>query len=251
MFKEQKALSFLTGAVLVMLFFFLGVKAWNGFAEHDAIGRQPLQRDTITIDGEGKITSPPTIGRADLGVYSEAKDAASAQKDNAEKMNAIQSAMQKLGIKKEDMQTSGYHVGPKYDWTRGQVITGYTVSQTLNVKIRDLNKVGEVLAQAGALGANQVNGVQFSIEDPAAAKQEARKKAIEDARAKANELAKSLGLKVARVVNFTEHTNDMPRPYPYMMDAVATKESAAPMAPDIQPGTTDIVSNVSVTFEIQ
>lgn len=252
MFKDQKVLSFFVGAVLVMLAIFLGVKIWNAGAEHDAIGRQPLQRDTITIEGEGKVMSPPTLAQTDVGVYSEAKDVASAQKDNTDKMNAIQAAMQKLGIKKDDMQTSGYSVSPKYNWANGnQTLMGYSVSQNLHVKIRDLNKIGEVLAQAGSVGANQVNGVTFSIDDPTKVKQEARKKAIEDARVKAEELADSLGLKVKRVVNFSENSSDFPRPIPYAMGDMAMTKEAAPMAPEIQSGSLDVVSHVSVTFEIQ
>ena len=250
MFKEQKILSFLSGAVLVMLALFLAMKVWNAGAEHDAIGRQPLQRDTITIEGDGKVVSPPTIGQTDLGVYSEAKDVITAQKDNTDKMNTIQSAMQKLGIKKEDLQTSSYGVSPKYSWANNtQTLTGYMVSQTLTVKIRDLTKIGEVLAQAGSLGVNQINGVNFSIDDPSSVKQQARRKAIEDARSKADELASTLGLHVVRVVNFSESPSESSRPYLSMMEATAMK--SAPSVPDIQPGTTDITSHVSVTYEIQ
>lgn len=251
--KEQPLFSLLVTALLVVLGIFLGLRAWNAVAEHGSIGRVPIVRDTIAIDGYGKVTASPDVARIDLGVYSEGVDVQKTQTDNTEKINAIVNAIKKLDVKSEDVQTSNYSINPKFNWDNGrQTLIGYTVSQNVTVKVRDLKKVGDILTKAGELGANQVNGVTFNIDDPSKLKQQARKKAIEDARDKADELAKALGLNVVRVVNFLESSDRMGYPIPMMATSEAVGKGGGTVSvPDIQSGSLDIVSNVSVTFEIQ
>ncbi|MDO8584454.1 MAG: SIMPL domain-containing protein [bacterium] len=251
--KENPLVAALITVVLVILAIFLGLRAWNMVAEHGAIGRVPIVRDTISIEGQGKVTATPDIARVELGVYSEGTDVQRTQTDNTKKINAILDAIKKAGVSADDMQTSNYAISPKYNWDNGrQTLIGYTVSQNVTIKVRDLKKVGDILTQAGALGANQINGVTFSVDDPSKLQQQARTKAIEDARSKANELADALGLKVTRVVDFSEASSQPGYPIPMMakQDAAMGMGGAASV-PDIQSGSLDITSNVSVTFEIQ
>ncbi len=237
---------------LIALIGFIVVKTWNEVSAHRQIGVMPRMLNTITLDGEGKVSGKPTLAQVDVGFFSEGRDVTQAQGENTRTVNAIIAGMKELGIAEADMQTSNYSISPKYDYKDGkQTVIGYGVSQTMVVKVRDLGKAGAVLARAGELGANQVNGVQFTIDDPTSIRQEARKKAIADATRKAHELADALGVNIVRVTTFSESSGQPPTlPYNYRgMDAAASA-SPAPI-PEIQTGLLDVVSRVSVTFEIQ
>lgn len=248
--KEHKLFASLLGLLLLVLIAFVGVKTWNAYASHAEIGHEPRGRDTITIDGEGKVTGKPTLAQIDIGLYSEGRDVPQVQKDNTQKVNAIVDAMKELGIADADLQTSNYSIYPKFDYNNNvQTVNGYVVSQSLHVKVRDLTNVGTALAKVGSLGANQVNGVTFTIDDPKELKQQARMKALEDAKKKAQELADALGVNVVRVVTFSESSGS-PGPMPFNYRAMDSGVAAAP-APDIQSGSLDVMSNVSVTFEIR
>lgn len=249
--KENPTFAALLSVVAIALTVFIGVKAWNGVAEHDQIGRALRDRDVITIDGEGKITSKPTLAKIDVGLYSEGLNVPSVQTKNAQTVNAITAGLKALGIKDADLQTSNYSISPKYDYTNGvQRVIGYTVSQSLTVNVRDLAKVGDAIAKATELGANQINGVNFTIDDPTEQKLEARKKAIDDARKKAQELADAMGVTLVKVVTFSESSSPTPSPMPYAMRAMDSAGVTA-IAPDIQAGSLDVVAHVSVTFEIR
>lgn len=250
--KDQPVMTVLVALVLASATYLMVARAHNAQVERGYIGQPVDQRDTITIDGQGKVTSKPTLAQVNLGVYSEGQDVPAVQTQNTQKVNAVVAAMKDMGVAEADLQTSNYSISPKYDYKDGvQNVVGYTVSQNLEVKVRDLSKVGDVLARAGQLGANQVNGVNFTLDDPTSLKQEARAKAIEDARTKANALAKALGVNIERVVTFSEAGSVPPTPVPfYRADAMAA-QTAAPVAPDIQAGSLDVVSNVSITYQIR
>ncbi len=249
--QEQKPFAVLIAILVVALVGFVGVKTWNEYALHDQIGVSPKTPDTFTIDGEGKVSGEPTLAQVDVGLFSEGKEVAEAQAENSRKANEIIAGMKALGVAEQDMQTSNYSIQPKYDYKDGkQTVSGYVVSQNVNVKVRDLKKVGAVLAKVGERGANQVNGVQFTIDDPTTLKQAARKKALEDAQKKAEELASALGVRIVRVTTFSESAGQLPvMPYNYRTADVVMGGPAP--SPEIQTGTLDVVSRVSVTFEIR
>lgn len=246
-----KSLVSLISVLVVALTVFVGIKAWNGYAEHERIGVAVRDRDTITVGGEGKVTIKPDIARMSLGVQTDGATVNAAQADNTKKMNAIIDAVKALGVAKEDIATENYNIYPRTEWKDGKsTIVGYTVSQNVSVKVRDLDKVGDVLAKAGELGANQVGGISFTIDDPKLVQDEARLKAIADARKKADVLVNQLGLTIVKVVTFSESGGPMPPPMPYYAKA-ADLALEAVAAPNIEPGTQDVVSNVSVTFEVR
>ena len=161
--------------------------------------------------------------------------------------------MRDIGIKADDIQTSNYNIQPRFDYRDGASrVNGYTITQAVSVKVRDLSRVGDVLGKAGQVGVNQVNGITFTIDEPTSLQQEARKKALEDAKKKANELAQSLGVEIVRVVSFSE------TPYAYSALPMTPSYRADGMgggggyvAPSIQSGSLDVTSNVVVTFEIR
>lgn len=241
----------LAGALaLLILCVFLVAKTINTFAERDYIGKAVRDRDTITINGMGKVTATPDLARVTLGVYSDGVTVAAVQQSNTSKMNAIIAAMKELGIKDADIQTSNYSLQPKIDWSNDrQRVIGYTLSQTVTLKVRDLANVGDVLDKATSLGANDVNGVQFTIDDPTSLQDEARIKAINEAKKKAEALASATGLHIVKVVSFSESTPGVPMPIMYD----AREANLAPQAANtqIEAGSLDVNTNVSVTFEVR
>lgn len=249
--KNNKFLQGIVGLLAVALILFVAAKTRNTLAEYDYVGKAVRDRDTISIQGEGKVTAKPDLARLDLGVQTDAATVRDAQQRNTQRMNAIIAAVKEMGVAEKDIQTSGYSIYPKYQYDEGkQTIIGYTVSQNVTVKVRNLDTVGDVLARAGELGANQVGGIQFTIDEPASLRDEARLKAIQDARKKAEALASQLGLTILKVVTFSESTGGMPPVPVYAKAYEADLRSAAP-APDIQAGSLDVISNVVVTFEVR
>ena len=235
---------------------FVGVLTWNAYESHHTIGLQPLPQQTITVTGDGKISSKPDIARVTLGVMTQTPDVASGQKKNTDQVNAIIDAMKALGVKPEDMQTSNYQIYPQYDYNSGQqILKGYQITQTVTIKVRNMDSVGDIIAKAGQLGSNQVQGVSFELDNPLTAQAQARDKAITDAKSKADVLVKSLGVHLGKIVGFSE--GGQSTPYPIMYDtavkatALSASGAAAPPSPDIQPGSLDVSSSVSITFELQ
>lgn len=248
MFKNKLLLAFI-GLASAALMFYLGVLSRNALQEYHYIGRPG--RDTIVVDGEGKVTARPDVATIMLGVVTEGRTVEQIQTSNTQKMNAIIAAVKELGIAPDDIQTKQYSLKPKYNWNDGrQTLDGYTISQNVSVKVRDMSKAGEVIGRAGELGANQVGSMQFVIDDPKALEADARDLAIEEAREKAQILAEKLGLTVVRAISFRESTAPASGPLQYLAMDTADEE-ARTVTPTIEPGSQDIVSRVSVTFEVR
>ena len=250
--KLPPYLQTLAGLLLAVLVVFVGLKSWNAFAEHARIGVAVQDRDTITVSGMGKVSATPDIARLNLGVQTDAATVRAAQTENTTKMNAITAMLKEQGIKDEDLQTSGYSIYPRVNWTNNrQDIIGYTVSQTVTAKVRELDKAGDILSRAGDLGANQVGGIDFTIDEPETLQDQAREHAIADAREKAEALAGQLGITLVKVVSFSEAGTGGPI-YPLYDRAVANEAGigGALPSPDIQVGSQEVISNVSVVFEV-
>jgi uncharacterized protein YggE len=238
--------------VLLALAAWLGLKARNEAKQYDYIG-VPIERNVIDVSGEGKVVAIPDIAAIDLGTTIERPSVAAAQKENTRVMNELLARLASGGVDKKDIQTTSYSVYPSYDWNNGkQTLRGYTVSQNVHVKVRDLDKVGDFIGQAGALGANQIGGIQFTVDDPEKLKEEARTKAIENAKAKAQALAAVAGVKLVRVVSFNESQGGgNPPPIFYAKDMMGMGGAEAAPAPSVEAGSTDIVVSVNMTYEIE
>lgn len=236
-----KSLLFLALAVYVILL------ARNAAKQYDYIGR-PEARDTIAIAAEGKVTALPDIASISLGVQIERKTVAEAQKENTARMDAILAKVKELGVAAADIKTTNYSIYPQYDWVDGkQVDRGYQVVQNAEVKVRDLSRIGDILAAAGELGANQVGGVTFTIDDPEELRQQARLKGLEAAKRKAEALAAAAGVRLGKIVGFSESSGGFPTPIYF--DKAMGLGGGAP-APSIESGTQDVVVSVSVSYEI-
>lgn len=221
----------------------------NVVKQYQYIGRSEAQRDTIAISAQGKVTALPDIASISAGVQTEKRTVAEAQKENTSKMNAIIAKLKEFGVASEDIKTVNYTIYPQYDYVNGkQTERGYQVSQNVDVKIRDLSKIGDILASVGDLGANQVGGVSFTIDDPESLRQQARIQGLEAAKAKAQALAEAAGVKLGKVVGFSESSGYVPGPIYY--DKAMGLGGGGGAAPSIESGSQDVTVDVTVLYEI-
>ncbi len=221
--------------------------------------------NTINVSGYGEAVAVPDIATFSFSVISEKPTVALAQADATTKANATLAYLKAAGIDEKDIQTSDYSVNPQYDYVQKacvngycpggeQVLRGYQVRQTTTVKVRDTEKAGDLLGGVGSTGATEVSGLQFTFDDPNGVEAEAREEAIADAKVKANELAKQLGVSIVRVVSFSESGSGVPYPMAYGrggMEVVNMASDTKAVAPEISTGQNKVTSNVSVTYEIR
>ena len=208
----------------------------------------PSDGTLLSVSASAEATRVPDVASLSTGVVTQAADANAALKANSAQMNKVVAAIRAAGIAERDIQTSGINIHPQYRYAENQppTITGYQASNTVNIKVRDIAKLGEVLDALVASGANQVNGPSFEIDQPEAAYDEARQAALKKAQARAEMYAKSLGLRVRRIVSISEGGGFRP-PMP-MMKAMAM-DARAESAP-VAPGETTLSANLDVVFEL-
>src|SRR3989338_5652592 len=143
-------LPIVVAAVAVFLIIFLAAATYSKIIETRYAGQSSQYKNTISVAGEGKVVAKPDIGQVSLSVISDASTVAAAQKDNTDKMNRVIQAMKDLGIKEKDLKTTSYNISPRYQYSpngRSDII-GYEVAQNMDVKIRDLTKVSDILGKA-------------------------------------------------------------------------------------------------------
>lgn len=248
----KKIVFTLVGILLAYLIVFMGTLVRNNLQKFYYIGQADRMERTITIDAVGKVTAKPDIAQLSVGMDSIAPTVAEAQKKNTEVMNNLTAKVKALGVEDKDIQTTNYNIYPQYDYTDGgSKLKGYQVSQSITIKIRNLANAEKVLALAGEVGANNVGGLQFTIDDNDVYKAEARQQAMEKIALKAKEISKSLGVRFVNIVSYNEYENSGAN-YPVydLMKGVGGGVEAAP-APAIQVGSTDVNLNVNVTFGIR
>jgi hypothetical protein len=212
----------------------------------------PDRAPRIIVSGEGEAAIAPDMALLSLSVMREAKTARAALDANNDAMAAVIAAMKAFGIAERDLQTAGIQINPRYNYTNkpdgGQdaELVAYQVTNTLSVRVRDIDKTGEVLDKAVSLGVNQGGGISFTNENPAAAITEARKKAVADAIAKAKTLAEAAGVSVGRVLEITDQTF-APSPMPISAKTFDAARAAVP----VQGGENSYNVQVNVTFELK
>ena len=207
---------------------------------------------TITVAGEGKISVAPDIATVSFAVVSQGTNPELIQQANTEKINKAIALVKAQGVTQKDITTTGYNLYPRYRYDKDNgesSISGYELNQTVTLKIRDLTKVSVILAGLPGAGVNNISSLTFSVDDPELMKRQAREEAFADAYSKARSMAKQNGVQIARVISFSESGDNYPIFY---RDAVMGKGGGegAPM-PTIEPGSQDLTSRVSVTYEIR
>ena len=208
---------------------------------------------TITVVGKGTISVKPDTAQAILGVETVGKNVKDATTESAATMTAILEALTDLGIAEKDIQTSGFSVWSERNaGPEGQVSTEvtYRVMNTVNVKVRDLDQVGAVLDAAIEAGANSVQGVSFYLDNTTAIESQAREKAVADARAKAEELAKLNDVEVGVVVSVSEVVGGS-LPYSNFNARELAYSGMGGGAGPISPGELDMTTTLQITYAIQ
>lgn len=237
-------------SVAAMLVIFLAAASYTKVREGRYMGQGMQYKNTISVRGEGKVVAKPDIGQVSLSVISDAATVATAQKDNTDKMNKVTQAMKDAGIKEEDLKTTSYSIAPRYQYSAGRSdIIGYEATQTMEIKIRDLTKVGDILGKAAAAGANQVGSLSFTFDKPEALQSQARQEAITQAKQKANDLAKSLGVSLGKITSFYEESSGG-QPIPMYAGDALGKGGGGGVVPQIQTGQNEIIIDVNLTYEI-
>ncbi len=250
---SKKFLAIILAIILILVGVYVISLTRNSLRTYDYIGKTPEPKNQITVNGEGKVTAAPDVAVITMGIVSDGTTVAAAQKQNNDKMNNIIAAVKnQFSIPAKDIQTQNYSVYPKYNYQNGrQSIIGYTVNQNVVVKVRDFDKTGAIIGKATELGANQISGPSFSIDDIEAYKAQAREIAIKQAKDNAKVLADQVGIGLGRIVNFSEG-GAMPITPMYADLAVSLNaETKAVPAPQIEAGSQDVIIDVSISYEIK
>lgn len=246
---EHKPLLILSGVVLVMLALFLGFKTWLTFREATQVGKPVPYEYTVNIEGIGEAKAKPDVSRISFGVESQEPTLKQAQNDNTGRMNNLLDQLVALGIEKKDIQTSSYnsYENKVYDSTGLNYKSyGWIVSQSVEVTIRDLEKISSVLALLGQNNASNISGPNFSVESDQAAVNEAREKALADAKQKVDAISKQLGIELGTPTSYSEWKEDGPS-YGYSMKA----EAGDMMEPRVEPGENTVKLHVSLGYVIE
>lgn len=243
----KKILLTLFGIFLVYAIVLVGSLIRNNLQQYYFIGKADRPQRTMSIQGEGKVTVKPDVAVTTMGVISEGATVADAQAKNTEVMNKLIGKLKTLKIDAKDMQTTNYNIYPQYNYTEkeGRKLTGYEVSQSVTIKIRDLANANTVLALAGEVGANSVSGLQFTVDDPEQFKTQARDAALAQVAKKVAVLGESLGVRFTQVVSYDESGGE---PLPLRTFGL---EAAMGGPPVVESGSNEVIVRVNVTFEIR
>jgi len=261
--KEQNSnllnvLIWILSILLAVLTISTVVGIQNKIKEGKYIGQEIETKNTITVSDKAEVYTKPDLALITFSVKTEAKTVDQAISENTEKMNKIIDSMKDLGIEEKDLKTTTFNIYPRYDYIRTEifppspsgrrVLVGYEITQSLQVKIRDLGKIGQIIQGATNEGANQIGNLQFTIDQQDELKKQAREEAIKKTKDKAKEIANQLGIKLVRITNFNE-SGQLPRYYEYDL----AKESAVGTgggALQIETGENKVEISVSITYEI-
>lgn len=224
-----------------------------GFGLALAAKDEPVR--TITVTGTAQKMAAPDICYLGFGVETfHKKSAGEAFRQNNAVMAAVSAAVKGLGVEAKDMQTANFSVAPQYrheDEGRRRVFDGYRVYHSLNVSLRDLKRVSDVLDAAVGAGATEVGQVRFAVENPKQHTADVRLEAVRAAQAKAKSIAEVLGVRLGRPVSVSESEPDNWRSF-YAQANVAMEAPRPGVDSDVlEPGEFRLTRTVHVTFEIE
>lgn len=210
---------------------------------------QPISGTRLDIAATGEVNRVPDVAMITTGVVTRAATATAAIRANATRMERVRAALRAAGIADRDIQTSSLNLNPEYHYEQNQPprLTGYTASNQVSVRFRDIGETGKILDALVAEGANQISGPNLTIDKPEEALDEARLKAIANGRARAALYARALGMRVVRLLSVSE-SGGYAVPPPMPMVAMAAERSADTK---IDPGEQKVQVSVSMSFELQ
>lgn len=215
-FFQNKQMRILGALTLTMFILALGSYASLNFKKINFLNPTPA---SIAVTGEGEVFAVPDIGQFSFSVLAEESDAAKAQEVSGTKTNNILGYLSEQGIEEKDIKTTYYNLSPKYKWIprtdcgeislyrncgTEKVQDGFQVTQTVSVKVRDIETAGAIIAGVGERDATNISSLDFTIDDTDLLKADARKQAITDAQEKARVLAEQLGVNIVRLASYSE-----------------------------------------------
>lgn len=262
-YARRACLALITLAgIFVLVYTGYYAELWKQLKRAD---REPFQ---ISVSGKGKVTAKPDIAVLSATVRTKKTALKDAQKENTELSQKVVNFLKSSGVAEKDIRTTYYNISPQYqydDCPRIRIeiyppvpcrslpkpkIIGYQVTNTYEIKVRNLDKAGDILEGVVSAGANEVSGLSFSIDDEDALKADARKLAIDDARAKAKVLARQLDVRLGRIVSFSEGFGGPP--IIYGRELMAAKADSADAAPvPVEAGEQEIQVNITITYEMR
>ena len=260
---ERAKMVKLLAIVLVPLSAFIIMKTVSEFKNFNYIGRGDALQRQITVTGKGEVVEAPDIATFTFSVMEESMVVKEAQDRAAKKRNGAEDFLKSKGVGERDIKTLSYNIYPRYEYRKTSAadlpyyppgeryLAGYEVSETIEVRVKEIDNVGEILSGIGEIGVSEVSGLSFTHDKIDELKKQARQEAIGNARDDASNLARALGVSLGRVVNFSESGNyPLPVYYKTAMMEVDGRGSGD-IAPDISPGVNKITSQVTITYEIR
>ncbi|MDP3974014.1 MAG: SIMPL domain-containing protein [Candidatus Daviesbacteria bacterium] len=204
---------------------------------------------TFDVTGEGKVDAQPDIATVTVGIQANGSTVKVAQDQINTTINNISKAIKDLGVDQKDVQTTNYNINPNYDFREGQRITGYSASTNLQIKVRQIDNINSVIDTATTNGANQVSSISFDVDDKIKLQNEAREKAVADAKSKAENAAKIAGFRLGKIINYSENFGGYPIPIP-LRSELAVGQAEVPTT-QIEPGSAEITVNVNLSYQIE
>ena len=211
---------------------------------------QTISGTRLDVSATGEVSRVPDVAIISAGVMTRSASATAAISENAARMERVREALKRAGIADRDIQTSNISLNPEYRYQENQPpqLTGYTASNTVNVRFRDIRNTGRILDALVAQGANQINGPNLTIDKPEAALDEARTKAVAAGRARAELYARALGMRVVRLLSVSEGGGySVPQP----MVMMRAERGGVAADTKIDPGEQQVQVTVAMSFELQ
>ncbi|PIR87332.1 MAG: hypothetical protein COU11_01115 [Candidatus Harrisonbacteria bacterium CG10_big_fil_rev_8_21_14_0_10_49_15] len=258
MFKKEtmegmKGIFWMLLNVVMVFVLFLGIIGMTAIARYS---NAVVPSRTVTVTGEGEVEVSPDLATLNFSVVTQGKDPDAITKQNTEKMNTVIAFVKEQGIEAKDIKTSNFNLYPRYTYLEREEpsITGYELNQGVTVKIRDLDKVSTIVGGLTSRGINQISSVSYSIDDPEAQRVEARQEAFAEAYEKARVMARQNGVRIARVINFSEGFSGGYPPIMYAKEEAYGRGGDMAMSsamPNFEAGSEEVKVFVTVTYEIE
>ncbi len=241
--------------LLIILSVYFGLKTLNTLKENRFIGAGVTPGTTIAVSGTGEINAVPDIATFTASISEDGTTPQEAQNKVTAKEKKVLDFARGLGIADKDIKATSSNVAAKYDYTpcaiypcpQRQNISGYTGTESIDIKVRNTDLSGKVQQGLAGVGV-ELSGPNYTIDNEDTLKAQAREKAIKDAKGKADALEHDLGINLGRIVNFSEDNGGFPV---YYAKGAMTADSAGAPAPELPKGENTITSNVTITYEIR
>lgn len=251
-FLKTTAKDLLSGAKILLVLLCLLLTALVISIIVDINDKVTQSENTIAVSATSEVYAAPDLVLASFSVVTEADTVNEALAENTAKMNAVIAFVKGEGVADKDVKTTGFSIYPRYEWDdngRNRTLVGYEIYQTLQVKIRDLDQVGNIVQGAADEGANQISNLQFTIENEDELKNQAREQAIDEAKEKAKTLASQLGMSLGEVVGFNE-SGAVPLWKSYAVPEAAMGGVGGGGDIQFESGENMITVSVTITYEI-